>query len=1058
MHIGKFSTAALLYGILLSPLWAAEPASQVVDDFSKPDLWTAAGTDEVGAALRWIDGPGGKALCLDYDFSRASGFATARRALTLHFPADYEFRFSLRGEGAPNHLQLKLVDASGENVWWISRPEFSPPADWQPQRFKKRHVDFAWGPTGDRVLRESASLELVVAAGSGGGRGAVCIDRIRLIERLPAGVTPTPVLTSSSGASAQELAKALDGAMATAWRSRKARPQALTLDLGQTREFGGVVLRWLPGFGARRYRLSLSDDAEHWSVVREVIDGDGGVDPLLLSESEARYLRIDLLQAQGKHYALAEIELRDLEFGASANAMIQALAREAPRGDYPRGFSGEQSYWTVLGVNGGRAQALMSEDGAIEPHRGAFSLEPMLFVGDRRLSWADATITHSLQDDDLPIPTVHWQLPEHLQLYITAFADGATNHPRLLARYALSNTGTTSRTLTFALAVRPFQVNPPVQFLNTPGGVSAIRKMEISPQRVRVNGADAVWPLTAADTVAARRFDQGTLLDWLPSEAQRKQSLSAAPSVDDPAALASGVLLYRITLAPGAHWETGVVLPMTAVDSKAPDPGDTAWRSWFQARQDEVAAQWRTLLDAARIDVAGKPELGAAMRTALAHILINRDGPSIQPGTRSYARSWIRDGAMTSGALMRLGHAEVAREFLDWFLPFQFDSGKVPCCADKRGADPVAENDSHGELIHLVAELYRYDHDLDGLRRRWPAVDAAVRYMDGLRASERVAANQTAERRAYYGLLPPSISHEGYSDRPAYSYWDGFWGLLGYKDAVGIAETLHNDADVQRIAAARDQYRRDLYASLAAAMQKHRIDYIPGAADRGDFDATSTTIALAPGGEQQALPAAALRATFERYWNNFVARRDGYSDSTAYTPYEWRVVGSFVRLGWKERALQALDYFMADRRPRAWNQWGEVVGHKAREPRFIGDMPHGWVASDFIRSALDLFVYERESDRSLVLAAGVPDAWRHGAGVSLRRVRTPYGVLSYRLQQNTLGAVTLQIDAGIDIPPGGIRWPTPESVLIGTPDEGVSRVGEEWVLTRLPMTLRVRPE
>ena len=63
-----------------------------------------------------------------------------------------------------------------------------------------------------------------------------------------------------------------------------------------------------------------------------------------------------------------------------------------------------------------------------------------------------------------------------------------------------------------------------------------------------------------------------------------------------------------------------------------------------------------------------------------------------------------------------------------------------------------------------------------------------------------------------------------------------------------------------------------------------------------------------------------------------------------------------------ERAQEAVAYFYADRRPKAWNQWAEVVVRDAREPRFVGDMPHGWVASDHIRSVLDLFAYEDESE------------------------------------------------------------------------------------------------
>ncbi len=51
-----------------------------------------------------------------------------------------------------------------------------------------------------------------------------------------------------------------------------------------------------------------------------------------------------------------------------------------------------------------------------------------------------------------------------------------------------------------------------------------------------------------------------------------------------------------------------------------------------------------------------------------------------------------------------------------------------------------------------------------------------------------------------------------------------------------------------------------------------------------------------------------------------------------------------------------------------------------RRPRFIGDMPHAWIASDYIRSVLDMFAYERQDEKALVLAAGIPADWFKGAG------------------------------------------------------------------------------
>src|SRR3546814_15221484 len=82
--------------------------------------------------------------------------------------------------------------------------------------------------------------------------------------------------------------------------------------------------------------------------------------------------------------------------------------------------------------------------------------------------------------------------------------------------------------------------------------------------------------------------------------------------------------------------------------------------------------------------------------------------------------------------------------------------------------DPVPENDSHGELIFNIAELYRHDGDKAFLAKMWPHVLGAFEYMEKLRLSERTEANR-AKNPAFYGLMPVSISHEGYSAKPMHS-------------------------------------------------------------------------------------------------------------------------------------------------------------------------------------------------------------------------------------------------------------------------------------------------
>lgn len=1044
------ASLAVLLAALAPLMAAAAPAGPLhLDDFEDLAPWSVVASQDVKASLRQAPGSEGRALCLDFDFGTVSGYAVARRALPITFPGNYEITFDIRAEAPPNALQAKLLDASGENVWWFHRPDFEFPREWQPVRIKKRHVEFAWGTTAQRELQSSAALELAIARGRGGGKGSVCFDRLAMRELPTAAAPPAQPLVEASSSAPGSLPRfAVDGSAATAWRSNPAAgpEQALTADFGGVREFGALVLRWLPGLHASRYTLESSLDGAQWRRERSVSAGNGGTDPILLTDAETRYLRLRMHDGPGKAYGLAEIEVKDLAFGATPNAFFEALAREAPRGHYPRGFAGEQAYWTIVGIDGGLVQGLLSEDGALELAPGTAAVEPMLLTDEGLLTWADVATEHTLAEGYLPLPQVAWRRGE-LVLRVEAFGVGERARSQIIARYTVENRSPRARSVTLVLAVRPFQVNPPSQFLNVAGGVAPIRTLAWDRRGLAVDGTARIFPLTPPTEFFAAPFDAGNIPELL--AAPRRPD---AQAVDDAAGFASGALLYRLELpAHGAH-SVAFIAPLTGAARLPRHDAD----AWVLARKAEAAARWRANLNRVTVRAPGAGRMLAdTLRTALAHVLINRAGPALQPGARSYARSWIRDGALTSEALLRLGREDAVREFADWYAAHQFADGKVPCCVDRRGADPVAEHDSQGEWIHLVGELHRYTGDRARLERMWPGVRLAAAHMESLRAAQRTPSNLAEARRAYYGLMPPSISHEGYSDKPAYSYWDDFWALAGYRGAVDIARALGREGEARVLAGQRDEFHGDLLASIRAAVSRHGIDYIPGSADRGDFDATSTTIALAPGGERASLPAELLDSTFERYWQEFIARRDARKDWEAYTPYELRNVGAFVRLGWRERASRLLDFFMADRRPQGWNQWAEVIGRQARKPRFIGDMPHGWVASDFIRSALDLFAYERESDRSLVLAAGIPADWMNGKGIVLRGLRTPWGRLSYTLRRDG-SRLELSIPQGAALPPGGLilAWPLAEApVRVRVNGREVHVENGEIRITRLPARL-----
>jgi hypothetical protein len=1027
-------------------------SARVLDDFNTLTRWSALPSEGVALTVRPDQGRTGhgQAMRLDFDFQGHGGYALARRALGLELPENYEFSFWIRGDARPNTLEFKLADGSGDNVWWYTRPNYQFPHQWQKVTIKRRHIRFAWGPAGGGELRRAATLELVVTAAQGGA-GTVWVDDLEFRRREPdRPYDLTPRLTASGGSGPEAV---LDGSDSTAWHARGAGPHWLALDFLRPREFGGLVLQWEPGHHATDYVVETSSDGTSWTSAYAVRAGNGGKDYLYLPESETRHLRLRLERGASDQLVLRELRVQPVDWADSPTAFMRAVATEATRGSFPRYFSDTQVYWTVLGASGDGRRGLLNEDGALETGQGQFSIEPFLFVSGRLLTWSDVRRTQRLERGDLPIPSVQWTTDQGLSLTVTALGAGPAGSSSLLARYRLSNRDSRPARATLFLALRPFQVNPPWQFLGTMGGVAPLNRLAYDA-RVVTADSQTVVAITPPAGFGATTFNRGDIVEHL-----RAGGMPRAQEVTDSAGRASAALAYRFDLAPRGSRDVWLEIPLYHTGSAVPRPA-TAVRAnaYGENRLSATAREWADQLDRVGLQLPPSAgDLAATVKANLAYILINREGAAIEPGARSYRRAWIRDGAMISAALLRLGQTEAVKAFLEWYAPYQYPNGKVPCCVDARGADPVPENDSHGQLIYLAMEYYRHTGDRATLERMWPHVTAAVQYIDSLRHSRMTPVYQTAESLAFRGLVPQSISHEGYSAKPMHSYWDDFYVLKGLKDAADIAAVLGKTEDQARLAVLRDEFRRDLYASIDRAMAARQIDFIPGSVELGDFDATSTTVAIAPVGELEHLPDAALRRTFERYWEDFQARRKGSKPWEGYTPYELRTVGSMLRLGWKGRAHEALDWFFEHRRPAAWRHWAEVVWQDPTTPKFIGDMPHTWVGSDFLRSVLDFFAYEREADSALVVGDGLAERWvMEPPGVSVRGLSTYFGPLTYSMRGSGENVI-VRVAGGVRVPQGGIvvRSPRSQPVRRAVVNGKAAEVaeGREVVLRQLPAEL-----
>ena len=89
--------------------------------------------------------------------------------------------------------------------------------------------------------------------------------------------------------------------------------------------------------------------------------------------------------------------------------------------------------------------------------------------------------------------------------------------------------------------------------------------------------------------------------------------------------------------------------------------------------------------------------------------------------------------------------------------------------------------------------------------------------------------------------------------------------------------------------------------------------------------------------------------------------------------------------GRRDDAHELLDFFLADRRPRAWNQWPEISWRDPRSPGHLGDVPHSWIGAEYVLAVLGMLAYESPGDgcaraRSGCLRGLARRRWRRGGG------------------------------------------------------------------------------
>lgn len=117
--------------------------------------------------------------------------------------------------------------------------------------------------------------------------------------------TASTAQTDAYGGCPCPATNAVDGGNDTRWASDWSDPQWLQVDLGSSQSFKHIQLYWESAYG-KAYTIQTSGDGQTWQTIREVTDGNGGIDDFDVTGS-GRHVRINATaRGTGYGYSLYE--------------------------------------------------------------------------------------------------------------------------------------------------------------------------------------------------------------------------------------------------------------------------------------------------------------------------------------------------------------------------------------------------------------------------------------------------------------------------------------------------------------------------------------------------------------------------------------------------------------------------------------------------------------------------------------------------------------------------------------------------------------------------------
>lgn len=365
--------------------------------------------------------------------------------------------------------------------------------------------------------------------------------------------------------------------------------------------------------------------------------------------------------------------------------------------------------------------------------------------------------------------------------------------------------------------------------------------------------------------------------------------------------------------------------------------------------------------------------------------------PSFHVGPTIYRGLFLADGAFMLELATMLDRVDEARAGIAYLQGFEHPEG---------GFNVIdTYYKENGMAAFAIIRHARLTDDREWLRSNWSTVQGCVRRIQSLR-------RQTPKGAPNEGLLPAGAFCDGgvfNNGRPFGDYSNSAWCLSGLKWAVDAADWIGEAAEAAEWRAEYDAFRETFRRAAQKDLREdaHGNRYLPIVQGNGDDHTPprgqwAFCHSVYPGGIYEKEDPIAL--------GNLAMLGDAMVEGVVLdtgwmTGGLWPYFSSFYAhalqwMGMGERVPQILYDFANHASPTlVWREEQKPQGLGYEE---VGDMPHNWASTEFLRMVVHMLQIDRGDE--LHLLEGFPAAWAAPEKKTrLRGIRTPFGTIDLEL-------------------------------------------------------------